>query len=158
MLCASGRQSNVASLLRNPRFRIVSYTGNRTRFPDPLRCSNPATEYTKIQNAQTGVLNFWCVGQGVERRPTKAGLPKNPSVLVFPPRENFRFPDPFPVRILSPKAQKQKYPQRVLLFLCVGQDSNLRSPKARVLQTRVIDHYTTDAFLNYPITPPLSRQ
>src|SRR3989344_9262682 len=32
-------------------------------------------------------------------------------------------------------------------FLCAGEDSNLRSPKATGLQPVVIDHSTTDAYL-----------
>ena len=33
------------------------------------------------------------------------------------------------------------------ILWCAGQDLNLRSPKARVLQTRVIDRSTTDAII-----------
>ena len=40
--------------------------------------------------------------------------------------------------------------------LCAGQDSNLRSPKARVLQTRVFDRSTTDACLAFRMLGKLS--
>lgn len=54
-----------------------------------------------------------------------ASLFENPSVLnasklaAHRSRENFRFPDPFPVRS-HPPYYKQKYPQGVFLFIKAG--------------------------------------
>ncbi len=38
---------------KNPRFLIFSYTGNRTRFPDPLHCSIPSQTQTKKEKHLT---------------------------------------------------------------------------------------------------------
>ena len=50
---------------------------------------------------------------------------------------------------------RQKYltfKSEVFLSLCVGKDLNLRSPKATDLQSVVIDHSTTDAYIYLTLT------
>lgn len=42
--------------------------------------------------------------------------------------------------------QKNRQSGFFVLYVCAGQDLNLRSPKASDLQSDVIDHSTTDAY------------
>ena len=49
--------------------------------------------------------------------------PCGSNALLPPPRENFRFPDPFPVQILSCTRKNPVKPD----FLCAGEDLNLQA-------------------------------
>ena len=64
--------------------------------------------------------------QTSRRLPRVRLAPRNPAVPVPPPRENSRFPDPLPLRVLPPQHSKTKTPHLgVFVLLCWGYGTKL---------------------------------